>query len=160
MSEYHFRLAVTEDLPILKGIARDVIESCYSSFLSLEAIRAYIDSGQSDREIENGAGDCVLMLDVEERILGFAITQESTLHLLMIVSERQNRGYGSKLLRHVEDKLFDRYETICLQSFKRNCSANRFYEKNGWTVVREEYISEMGLEMLFFEKTRAAAELS
>ncbi|MDL2263050.1 GNAT family N-acetyltransferase [Synergistaceae bacterium OttesenSCG-928-I11] len=159
MSEYRFRPATTDDLPILKGIARDVIESCYASFLSREAIRGYIDSGQSDREIEDGVSGCVVMLDGDERI-GFAITKESTLHLLMIAPARQNQGCGSELLRHVEDGLFDRYETIYLQSFARNCPANRFYEKNGWMTVREEYLPEMGLEMLFFEKTIAATERS
>ena len=136
MSEYYFRPAAADDLPILKGIARDVIESCYASFLSQETIRGYIDSGQSDREIEDGMGGCVVMLDGDERI-GFAITKESTLHLLMIAPARQNQGCGSKLLRHMEESLFGRYETIRLQSFKRNCPANRFYEKNGWMTVRE-----------------------
>ncbi len=151
--EPSLRPAEPEDAQTIKEIARRVIESNYTPFLGLEAVRGFIDSGLSDQEIDDGMGSCTLMIR-DEGIVGFAITKDSLLHLIMVDTACQNRGYGAKLLAHIENILFGRYETICLQTFKENAQAVRFYLKNGWRITRETPVPEMGKTMLSFEKTR------
>lgn len=149
--EPSLRPAEPEDAQTIKAIARRVIVSNYTPFLGLEAVRGFIDSGLSDQEIDDGMGSCTLMIRDGE-IVGFAITKDSLLHLLMVDTACQNRGYGSKLLAHIESGLFGRHETIRLQTFRENAQAVRFYLKNGWRITQETPVLEMGKTMLSFEK--------
>ncbi len=151
--EYTFRPARAGDAQTVKEIARRVIERNYTPFLGAEAVRGFIDSGLSDQEIDDGLAHCTLMV-CGERIVGFSITKGSLLHLIMVDTACQNRGYGSKLLAHIESSLFGQYETIHLQTFRENAQAVRFYLKNGWKITKETPVPEMGKTMLSFEKTR------
>ncbi len=151
--EYSFRSAKPDDVQAIKNVARQVITSNYTPFLGAEAVRGFIESGLSDKEIDDGMEQCTLMICNNE-IVGFSITNDSLLHLIMIDTTCQNKGLGSRLLANIENSLFDKYDTIRLQTFKENTPAVRFYLKNGWKVVAENAVPEMGKMMLLFEKTK------
>ncbi len=127
-AEYSFRLAKPDDIQTIKNVARQVITSNYTSFLGEEAVQNFIGSGLSDKEIDNGMEHCTLMI-CNGGIIGFSIMNDSLLHLIMICTAFQNKGYGSKLLAYIEDVLFKEHKTIHLQSFKENIQAVRFYLK-------------------------------
>ncbi len=152
-AEYSFRSATSDDAQAIKNMARQVIISNYTSFLGAEAVRNFIESGLSDREIDNGMKHCTLMI-CNEKIIGFSITNDSLLHLIMIDPSCQNKGCGSKLLAYIENILFDKYDTIHLQSFKENTQTVRFYLKNNWKIMEEKVVPEIGKTMLLFKKTR------
>jgi uncharacterized protein YdeI (YjbR/CyaY-like superfamily) len=94
------------------------------------------------------------LLTVDGVTIGFAIIKESLLHLIMIDTPFQRSGYGSKLLRHIENGLFMRHNHISLSSFKANTTANRFYLKNGWALAQDDEGQESDEMMLKFEKRR------
>jgi GNAT superfamily N-acetyltransferase len=148
-----FRKAADSDKGILKEIARRVIEHNYTPFLGAEAITAFIESGDSDREIEEGMENCVLAM-LEDRIIGFAVTKDSLLHLMMVDVPYQRSGYGSALLKHIEDTLFDSYDHLRLQTFRDNINAVLFYKKHGWSRVEPLSDADTGIAMLQFEKKR------
>lgn len=150
--KYSFRPAKPEDAQAVKEIARQVITSNYTPFLGAGAVRDFIESGQADREIDDGMTRCTLMI-CDGRITGFTITDGPLLHLIMVDTPYQNRGFGSKLLAHIEGALFGQYDTIRLQTFKENRPAVRFYLKNGWKIVEENAVPQIGKTMLSFEKT-------
>lgn len=108
----------------------------------------------ADKEVEDGLDTCTVMFSNEEMI-GFAITKEDLLHLVMIDTLYQNKGFGSKLLSQIENDLFRKYNLIRLQSFKENNNRVAFYQKNGWTTTDEVYVQDMGVTMLSFEKTKS-----
>ncbi len=151
--EYSFRPAKPEDAQTVREIARRVIESNYTPFLGAEAVRGFIDSGQADQEIDEGMAHCMLMV-CGGAVMGFAITRDALLHLIMVDTACQNRGYGAKLLAYIEGELFEDYETIRLQTFKENAQAVGFYLKNGWRITQETPVPEMEKTMLSFEKTK------
>ncbi len=134
-------------------MARRVITSNYKPFLGVESVRNFIESGLSDKEIDDGMPHCTLMT-CNERIIGFSITNDSLLHLIMIDTVFQDKGYGSNLLAYIENNLFDEYATIHLQSFKENTQAVRFYLKNNWKIMEEKVVPEIGKTILLFEKTK------
>jgi protein-S-isoprenylcysteine O-methyltransferase Ste14/GNAT superfamily N-acetyltransferase len=144
-----------DDIYILKDIAKRVIRSNYTPFLGADAVCDFIESGQADKEIDDGMHNCIL-LTVDGVTIGFAIIRESLLHLIMIDTPFQRSGYGSRLLRHIEDGLFMKYNCISLNSFKANTTANRFYLKNGWTLAQDDEGHESDDMMLKFEKKRAS----
>jgi GNAT superfamily N-acetyltransferase len=151
-----FRAASLEndDVNILIGIAKRVIRSNYTPFLGTDAVHDYIESGQADKEIDDGMRNCTL-LTVGGVTIGFAIVKVSLLHLIMIDTPFQRSGYGSKLLCHIEDELFTRYNRISLKSFKANITTNSFYLKNGWSLAQDDEGRETDDLMIKFEKKRA-----
>ncbi len=148
-----FRAAQPEDVRKIKEIARQVITFNYTPFLGSEAVRDFITSGLSDKEIDDGLANCTLMIR-NENIVGFSIVNNSLLHLIMISTPHQNKGFGSELLAHIESILFRQYETLRLQTFKENTPAVGFYLKNGWAIAEETIVPEIDKTMLSFEKRK------
>jgi RimJ/RimL family protein N-acetyltransferase len=52
----------------------------------------------------------------------------------------------------MEEKLFTNLNRIRLQTFQDNKPAVNFYLKNGWVLVGQEKVPELGVIMLQFEK--------
>jgi ribosomal protein S18 acetylase RimI-like enzyme len=147
------RRATENDAQVLKNIAKQVINKNYAQFLGAEITTAFIESGESDREIDDGLTNCTLMTS-DELIIGFAITNKDVLHLMMIDVPFQNMGHGQALLAHIEGKLFTSFNCIYLQTFRDNKPAISFYLKNGWKITGQEEVSELGVSMIHFEKNR------
>lgn len=148
-----FRKATQNDVAEIQRIAQEVIRHNYTPFLGADATASFIESGQSDREIEDGIGSCVL-LEKDGEIAAFAITKGNLLHLIMVAVPFQNAGYGEMLLSHVEVELFRQHERICLQTFGENIRAARFYEKHGWQIAGKTDVPEMGVTMVQYEKVQ------
>jgi GNAT superfamily N-acetyltransferase len=148
-----FKQATKEDAQNLKDIAKRVIYTSYTPFLGLNATNSFIESGQSDKEIDDGLFNCTLAI-YNEVIIGFVIVNREVLHLMMIDVPFQNTGYGSALLRHTEERLFSDHDCLRLQTFQANSVAIGFYLKNGWQITGQEEIAELGAFMLYFEKRR------
>ena len=153
----YYRKATISDAQILKDIAKRVISTNYTSFLGIEVTTDFIESGMSDKEIDDGLTNCVLMI-VNGQIIGFVITNGDVLHLIMIDVPVQNAGYGSALLAHIEEELFSQFNKIQLQTFQENVLAIQFYLKNGWRITGQEIAPELDKIMLQFEKTQNACE--
>ncbi len=153
MSLIHYRQATKDDAQSLKDIAKRVISTNYVSFLGIDATAAFIENGMSDKEIDDGLNNCTLMI-CNGKTIGFAITNEAVLHLIMIDVSFQNAGYGSALLAQIETRLFSNFNCIHLQTFQENVSAVQFYLKNEWIIISQEKIPEIDKTMLQFKKVR------
>jgi GNAT superfamily N-acetyltransferase len=116
-------------------------------------VASFLHSGMADKEIDDGIQNCVILC-CEKKIIGFAIANADLLHLLMVDVPYQNSGYGSALLRYIEDKLFAEFDSIHLRTFKENNPAVFFYMKNGWSITDNEEVPTIGKAMLKFEKKR------
>ncbi len=149
----HYRQATKADAQSLKDIARRIISTNYVSFLGIDATTAFIESGMSDKEIDAGLDNCTIMI-CDGKTIGFAITNEDVLHLIMIDVPFQNAGYGSALLAQIEENLFSKFNCIHLQTFQENVSTVQFYLKNEWIIISQEEVPEMDKIMLQFEKVR------
>ena len=133
-------------------MAKKVIINNYTAFLGSDLVKDFIDSRQSDQEIEDGIANCTI-ISLLNMPIGFAITKQNRLHLLMIDDAYQNKGYGTKLLAYIEKILWEKYSVIELQSFEKNIRANEFYLKNHWSVLKIEEVEGLELKMMFFQKS-------
>ena len=77
----------------------------------------------------------------------------------MIDRKHQNKGHGSYLLKYIENKLFEKYDEIELQTFKKNNIANNFYRKNGWKKAEEMNMDDLLLFKYKKWKTPKAVQL-
>ena len=53
----------------------------------------------------------------------------------MINAEHQRKGYGTMLLQHCENQLFEKHRVIALESFEEHPKAQKFYEANNWEKI-------------------------
>jgi GNAT superfamily N-acetyltransferase len=139
------------NLPVVLEIARDIIQNNYSSFLDKSMIDNYIKSGLSDKEIIDNMDNCWVIQN-DKDCIGFSILLNNKIHLMMINRKYQKQKYGTSLLNIMEDRLFEKYETIELQSFAENTIANNFYEKHHWNKISIK--DNGGLVFYQYQKTK------
>lgn len=151
-----FRKAIPSDIPSLKAIARSVIRHNYTPFLGEDAVESFIGGGASDAEIEKGLERCAILVENDD-IVGFAITDDDVLHLIMVAVEHQNKGYGAKLLAYIEKQMFSDFDSIRLQPFAENHATNEFYRKHGWTLASKQPQDDSPIQVLYFEKRKNGA---
>ncbi|WP_394495609.1 GNAT family N-acetyltransferase [Shewanella sp. ENK2] len=152
MSNQSVRKATLKDLSLIQNIARKTIDKCYRNFLGDEGVDWYINSGESDKELENNISNCYI-LEESSNILGFAIFFDDLIHLMMIDEKLHRSGLGSTLLSCVENKLNETGNAnIKLETFEGNTQAINFYLKNGWVISKKETDPDYGFVRVFFEK--------
>jgi GNAT superfamily N-acetyltransferase len=150
MSDIQIRKAEAGDLVDMQEIARRTIDKSYRAFLGDEAVDWFINSGESDKELEGQMEDCDVLLK-ENKIV--AIYFRDLIHLMMVDVRLHRRGIGSRLLAHCEKRLFAWGNTIIrLETFEGNHQAINFYIKNGWSVVGRQEDKEHGFVRVCFEK--------
>ncbi|GKX28286.1 GNAT family N-acetyltransferase [Vallitalea longa] len=146
-----YRVAVTTDLQEIKKLAGEVVINNYTRFMGIDITKNYVDSGQSDKEIEDDI-DNMVVAEHDGNILGIVVVIDDLLHLLMVKHSHQGLGIGSSLLELAEKRMFTKYDTITLQTFEGNIPTVEFYEKHGWIIVRKDYMDMIDGNMLKFEK--------
>jgi GNAT superfamily N-acetyltransferase len=150
-NSHHFSKADKNDISVILTISKDIITNYYASFLGEDITDNYINSKQYEKEIFDNMESCIVM-KLENTHIGFSITIENKLHLMMIDRKYQNNRYGTYLLRHTENILFEKYSTIELQSFTHNTIANQFYTKNGW--IKNEEATMGGILLNKYSKNK------
>lgn len=149
---YHIRKAQIKDLPHLQKIAKRTISNCYRSFLGDESVDWYINSGESDRELQKNIGNCDVMLE-NNKIIAFSIYFDDIIHLMMVDFTLHRKGIGLKLLEHTEKQLFAQGNSaIRLETFEGNRQAIDFYVKNNWNIIKKEKDKDHDFIRVFFKK--------
>ncbi len=152
MSNIKIRKADREDLQIIQRIARNTIDKCYRSFLGDEGVDWFINSGESDKELETHFLNCDVLIK-DNSIAAFTIYFDDLIHLMMVDVNLHRSGLGSKLLSHSEKQLFNQNNSVIrLETFSGNQQAINFYEKNSWSIVREEQDKDHDFVRVYFEK--------
>lgn len=62
MSEIRVREAQADDLSKMQSIAWRTIDKCYRTFLGDEGVDWFLNSGESDRELEKHIEECDVLL--------------------------------------------------------------------------------------------------
>ena len=114
----------------------------------------FLQSGASDRYIENNIAHATVMYQTEDRdtIVGFAVCKHDLITLLMMATETHRQGFGSQLLKHCEQELLGNFPNIRLESFEGNNHSNRFYEKNRWSLLQCEADKDSGVNKYIYIK--------
>ena len=94
MEAIQFRKAQPGDLAIMQEIAKRTIDGSYPSFLGDEGVDSFINSGESDRELQKHIESCDVALS-EDAIVGFAIYFDDLIHLMKVDVFLHHLGIGS-----------------------------------------------------------------
>lgn len=151
LSKLVYREATEEDKIEIKRIAEEVIIKNYTSFLGADNTRAYIESGESSREIDSNIEN-MIVAEYKGEIIGLAILKENLLHLFMVKHSYQGYGLGGVLLKYVEKELFKKHNTIRLETFEGNAPTVEFYKKHNWKIIEKEFSEFINGFIIKFEK--------
>ncbi len=142
--------ATTRDIPLIRDLAERTWWPTYSALLSKEQLSymlKVIYSEESLRKVMDDNSQQFILLLENGVALGFAAygprPEDSSvfkLHKLYLLPETQGRGLGKKLLDEVKSRTIKSGRRILDLNVKRDNPAKSFYEKCGFTVVREEDI--------------------
>ncbi len=146
------RAATAHEIPALIAISQRTIMKMYPPFLGEEAVSAFIASGAVSRFFQDNIDACLIAI-LGAQLIGCASAKRNVLDLIIIDCGLHGRGYGSKLLEAVEERLGERPCVLTLNSFRDNDQANGFYRKNGWQVDSEYVDPETHIPMVRMCKT-------
>ncbi|MCL1094206.1 GNAT family N-acetyltransferase [Shewanella kaireitica] len=146
------RPAEQADLIAVQALAKETIDKCYRSFLGNEGVDWFINGGGSDKEIIEHFSN-IVVLEVDGVIAGYCAAEEGFIHILMISPQWQGVSLGAYLLAQVEImQQAEGYEHLRLETFKGNQQALNFYQKQGWSVTREEQDESFGFVRVYMRK--------
>src|SRR6185503_9166235 len=139
------------DLPGIAALAGVIWRAHYPGIISAGQIEYMLARmyNLAVMEMEMRRGICYDCLFVEKQMIAFASygsahIDEIKLHKLYVHPDWQHRGFGSLLLRHVEQVARQRMAgTLCLTVNKANAKAIAAYQKNGFSV-RESIVADIG----------------
>lgn len=149
------RPSVPTDAPELIALSHRVIHDAYRPILGDDAVGDYLASGEAGRFVRHNLQRSQTLV-ADGSVAGYAVAEGPLISLMMVDTEHQGRGLGSRLLRHMEDLLFPVHETLTLESFSANDRANRFYRDRAWTETGEMPDGQAGGTKLLFSKRRDA----
>lgn len=148
----NIRKAGKTDLVAMQNLARNTIDTCYRSFLGDEGVDGYINSGESDSEVERQLPHCFL-IESDQKIQGYCAFENDFIHILMVSPESQRSGLGSTLLRFVENEMASLgHQQYRLETFQNNSQAIQFYSKNNWSIDKEEIDEQFGFVRVYLSK--------
>lgn len=139
------RKASPDDVPLIRRLAERTWWPTYRSILSEAQIRYMLDTLYSVEALSEQMerGHSFLFVYEQNQPLGFASWSASEdpgygkLHKLYVVPEAQGKGAGRFLLKAVEEEARRKSCNLLELNVNRFNPARRFYEKAGFTIVRE-----------------------
>jgi diamine N-acetyltransferase len=144
------RAGTLADVPAIRRIAHAAWPVAYGSILSPEQLRYMLDRmyAESSLRLQMSEEGHRFLLAVEgDDILGFAAFGASTegaglakLHKLYVLPEHKGSGLGKALLDAVMNEAAAAGHTALRLNVNRFNPSKRFYERQGFTVVREEVL--------------------
>ena len=146
------RKAKKSEIDAIVKIANNAFDTLYRPFLGDYNVNWYINNAELKKEIVKHFSD-LHVLTLNDKIVGFIIYFENFIHIMMIDTKEHHSGLGSFFLNSVETILFEKYNTIKLQSFVGNTIATNFYLKNGWSKGEVNNANKQ-VAMMYFEKSK------
>lgn len=141
------RKALPEDVSLLRDLAYKIWPSAYGHILT---------QGQIDYMLNKMYNENILLEQVQNKIefvivydetqpVGFAsfgLEKPGTykLHKIYVLPSQQGKGTGRFMLDEIEKTIVGRGAFSLLLNVNRQNKAKSFYEKLGFTVIREENI--------------------
>ena len=124
------------------AFAAEVVPVHYSTILGDTAAQAQLRWWTSERMKSAVEAEQVHLAVADEAIVGVAETgelgQEHVVWKLYLAPEFRGRALGTALLRHAIGPLRAKTDHVLVEHFAENKRAARFYEREGWLVVRTE----------------------
>lgn len=144
---YRIRIATVEDIPVLQQLRDEIWRPTYKDLMSPEQLEYMLEMMYSTTALSSQMTEKqhqFLLLYDDQRPIGFAsysTTEEAGVYKLQKIylhGDYQGKGIGRLLLDDVITKVKAANATILELDVKRDNKARFFYEKQGFSIVKEK----------------------
>jgi diamine N-acetyltransferase len=141
---YNFRNADIQDIDLIRQLCFKVWPQTYASIISQGQIDYMLEMMYSEaslkKQMEDGA-QFIIVYD-EAGAVGFASFGETRpgifkLHKLYVLPSQQGKGTGRLMLDYIVSEIRKQNASALQLQVNRRNNAKFFYEKNGFTVIKE-----------------------
>ena len=143
----HLRPGSSKDISAIRNIAEITWPVAYQDILNADQLRYMLDLFYNDSALEKQMNDGhhFLIAEQDQQIIGFASFNalndtQFKLQKLYVHPEIQKTGAGKLLLESVKMHARNAGATTLLLHVNRHNKAIGFYEKIGFTIIRQEDI--------------------
>jgi len=139
-----------QDIPLIADLAEKIWWHTYTDIISKEQIRFMLDtiySGNALTDAMKTGAQKFLLIYEKGSPQGFASfgrreddPQVHKLHKIYVLPKTQGKGYGKRLIQEVIQLIKEKDMHILDLNVNRYNQAKNFYEKMGFSIIREEDI--------------------
>lgn len=130
-----YELATIEDLQAVYDVVQNTVKAVYPKYYPAEVVDFFCDFHNKKailKDIENGN---VGVLKVDGKIVATGCFVENHITRLYVLPEYQKKGYGTFIMKNIEDQISDKYEKVYLDA---SLPAVALYEKLGFSATKHE----------------------
>lgn len=142
-----YELATIEDLQAVYDVVQSTIKTIYPKYYPAEVVNFFCELHNKKailKDIENGY---VSVLKIEGKIIATGCFVENHITRVYVLPEHQKKGYGTFMMKNIEDQISARYDKAYLDA---SLPAAALYEKLGfYTIKHERYPVENGVILVY-----------
>lgn len=130
-----YELATIEDLQAVYEVVQRTIKTVYPKYYPTEVVDFFCALHSKDailKDIENGD---VSVLRIDGEIIATGCFVENHITRVYVLPEHQKKGYGTFIVKKIEDQICDRYDRAYLDA---SLPAAVLYEKLGFSTIKHE----------------------
>lgn len=127
--------AKAEDCRRIYILVQETIRTVYPKYYPAEVVNFFSDLHSLNnigQDIENQA---VSIFYDDDMLIGTGTCKEDHITRVFVLPKFQGQGYGSLIMRYLEEKASQKYNKVCLDASLPAC---QFYERRGYVTVRHE----------------------
>lgn len=142
-----YELATIEDLQAVYEVVQRTIKTVYPKYYPTEVVDFFSALHSKDailKDIENGD---VSVLRIDGEIVATGCFVENHITRVYVLPEHQKKGYGTFIVKKIEEQICDRYDRAYLDA---SLPAAVLYEKLGFSTIKhEKYPVENGVILAY-----------
>lgn len=147
MMKMLYELATIKDLQAVYEVVQRTIKTVYPKYYPTEVVDFFCALHSKDailKDIENGD---VSVLRIDGEIVATGCFVENHITRVYVLPEHQKKGYGTFIVKKIEEQICDRYDRAYLDA---SLPAAVLYEKLGFSTIKhEKYPVENGVILAY-----------
>lgn len=142
-----YELATIEEVQAVYDVVQHTIKTIYPKYYPAEVVDFFCELHSKEailRDIENGY---VSVLKIGGKIIATGCFVEEHITRVYVLPEHQKKGYGTFILKNIEEQMSDKYDKAELDA---SLPAAALYEKLGFSTIKHErYPVENGVILAY-----------
>lgn len=147
MSDFDMRLERAYCPAKAAEIVETTIKAVYPHYYPPGAVHFFLDLHSEQKLAEAMYTDEIYIAAVQGEIVGTGSIRGNAICRLFILPEHQSKGYGSRLMDLLEDRVSAKYQSVHIDA---SFPAESMYLKRGYRIVSYEKIRTEGGDFLCY----------
>jgi len=124
-------VAQSADLGMVRKIVETTINAIYPLYYPCDVVRFFLDHHTPDRILVDIVASCVYLFEDDSVAVGTGTVHGNEITRVFVLPEYQGKGYGSTIMRQLEDIVFRTHPVVKLDS---SLPAFGMYLKRGYKL--------------------------